>query len=139
MQILRGGHTSCSCCASRPRRLRERDSNWLVQNPLLQQANRRPDFVLWYEANGEKCILQPYRELLKRPHQILRGEIFGKIRGILAGFGARGTACLNLMAEGEELGSNILQVDRPAQNTPMAVQSPKRWRSAPSISARTSS
>jgi hypothetical protein len=40
-------------------RSRERDSKWLVQNPFLDQINRRPDFVLRYEACREKCILPP--------------------------------------------------------------------------------
>lgn len=38
-------------------RMRERDSKWFVQNPLLHQVNRRPDFVLRYEACREKCVL----------------------------------------------------------------------------------
>ena len=90
---LGGLEPPTSCSTDRTNWLRERDSKWIAQNPLLNQVNRRPDFVLRYEAFGERCILQPHREQLRRPHQILLGEIFGKIRGILASFGARGTAC----------------------------------------------
>ena len=62
-------------------RMRERDSNWLVWKPLLDQVNRRSDFVLRYEVCGEKCILQPYREQLRRPAKFSRTKPRAKSAG----------------------------------------------------------
>ena len=68
-----------------PSRLRERDSKWLVRNPLLHQVNPRPDFVLRYEACGEKCILQPLSRATEAasPNSLRRNA--WQIRRILAG------------------------------------------------------
>jgi hypothetical protein len=80
-------------------RLRERDSKWLVWNPLLHQVNRRPDFVLRYEGFGEKAILWTISRASKAVRQILRDETRAKIRGVFAVFPAFGTASLFMVAE----------------------------------------
>lgn len=66
--------------------LRERDSKWLVQNPLFNQENCGSDFVLRYEGSGEKCILQPPWRAAKAARQILPDETSGKHREIFATF-----------------------------------------------------
>ena len=91
--------------------MRERDSKWRVQNPLLDQVNRRPDFVLRCEGCGEKCILQPLSRAAEAPRQILPDETSNKIRGILATFAADGTASLFMVAEGEKLEKTLLDFD----------------------------
>lgn len=83
--------------------MRERDSKWLVQNPLLDQVNLGPDSVLRYEGCGEKCILRPLSRAAEATRGILPNETSGKIRGILTTFAADGTASLIMVAEGENL------------------------------------
>lgn len=81
-------------------RLRERDSKWLAQNQLVDQANRISDFVLRYEGCGEKCVLQPQSRATEAARQILRDEKPSKIPGIFAAFSDRSTASQLMVAEG---------------------------------------
>jgi hypothetical protein len=104
-------------CAGRPHRyphhcwLRERDLKRLAQNPLLDQVNRRSDFVLRYEGCGEKCILRPLSRAAEAARQILPDETSGNISGLLVTFAADGTASRFMVAEGEKLEKTLLEFD----------------------------
>jgi hypothetical protein len=58
---------------------------------IVRSSKSEISLVPRYEGCGEKCILQPLSRASGAARQILPDKTSGKIRGILAGFRARGT------------------------------------------------
>src|SRR5579859_6425523 len=77
--------------------------NGSFRNFLLEQANRRSDFVLRYEGCGEKCILQPLSRALRRRAKFSRTKRRAESAGFWRHPTADGTASLLMVAEGEKL------------------------------------